>query len=155
MACTDLSMSRTLLLCAEITPAVRCFIDYWWSIYHLLTNLSLMKHCFFFLHLGTHNSTLLYNYWQWNHLAASQTSHPIAFAIQVFRNACSFHQEVCVHINGHTHAHPNFRLSTTSINIEAILCFQEVFSYLSKISQAEMCVVLQRLSERIQLTVPD
>lgn len=147
-------MSRTLLLCVEITPAVWCFIDYWWSTHHLLTNLSLMKCCFFFLHLGTRNSTLLYNYWQLNHSAASQTSHLIAFAIQVFRNICSLHKELCIQVNGHTHAHPNFRFSITSINIEAILGFQRVFSCLSKISCAEMYAVLQRLSERIEFTVP-
>lgn len=134
MACTDLSMSGTLLLCVEITPGVWCFIDYWRSIHHLLTNLSLMKCWLFFLHLNTHNATLLYNSWWLNHVVASQTSRPISFATQVFRKTCSLHEEVFIHLNGHTHAHPNFRFSITSINIETILNFQRTFSYLSKIS---------------------
>lgn len=102
MACTDLSMSRTLLLCVEIIPPVWCFNDYWWSICHLLTNLSLMKCWFCFLHLGTHNSTLLYNYRQLSNLAPSQIRHSIAFAVYILKNACSYPKEVCIYVNEHT-----------------------------------------------------
>lgn len=100
----------------EIIPDVWCSIDYW-SICHLFTNLTLTKCWSYCLCLGTHNSTLLCNWWWLNHSTESQTGSPIASSTQVFINACFLHQEVCKHINVHTHAHPNFRFSITIINI--------------------------------------
>lgn len=101
----------------EIIPDVWCSVDYWWSIHHLFTNFTLTKCWFYCLGLGSHNSTLLCNWWWLNHSTESQTGHPIASLTQVSRNAHSLHQEVCKHVSVHTHALPNFRFSITVINI--------------------------------------
>lgn len=140
----------------EIIPDIWCSVDYWWSIRHLFTNFTLTKRWFYCLGLGSHNSTLLCNWWWLNHSTESQTGHPIASLTQVSRNTHSLHQEVCKHVSV-KYANMRSLISdflSLSLTLAIILDFQRVLSFLSKIFQAEMSVVLQRLSERIELSVP-